>query len=121
MSALDGMDWSGWLRGLVAGFIGGGATAVSNGITMQIMDSKDFSIGGVNSLKIMGVSFLVGGCLNAIMFLKQSPIPSVRTTVVQTVSTPLSMPITTTTTTLKTVENLPPSPPLLPSPKIGEQ
>lgn len=65
-----------WLRGLIAAFIGGGASAVSGGIALGFDDGKDFNIQQPGHLlRIMGSMFVVSGVISAVAYLKQSPIP----------------------------------------------
>ena len=75
------MDWGNWAYGLFAGFIGGGASAVTSGITLNMVDSKDFNIYTHKFYTMVGAIFLVNGMMNMFMFLKQNPLPAVKTTV----------------------------------------
>lgn len=80
MPGFGKLDWSNWLYGLFAGFIGGGATAVVSGFVNSAMDPKDYAVGSQKFFLNIGMVFLVSGIINAAMFLKQQPLPSVTTT-----------------------------------------
>lgn len=73
------MDWKNWLHGLVAAFIGGGASAVSAGFSATLVDPKDFNLssGLAHMSVLMGTTFAVSGVLSAMAYLKQSPLPPV--------------------------------------------
>lgn len=89
------LDWENWLYGLFAGFIGGGASAVTSGITLNMVDSKDFNIYTSKFYTTVAAIFLVNGTMNMFMFLRQTPLPKIvtTTTVTEVTSTP---PITVT-------------------------
>ena len=70
------LEWGAWFYGLVSGFIGGGAGAVTSGAVVSMMDSTGhFVLGGAASLKLMGVCFLVNGAFSTFFYLKQHPLP----------------------------------------------
>ena len=77
------LNWAGWLYGLISGFIGGGASAVTAGVVLPGLDAKDFNFGGgIHKLLFaMGAFFLVHGILVAMAYLAKSPLPQVETTV----------------------------------------
>jgi len=96
----ENFDWGDWVSGIVAGFIGGGASAVVGGLALSFQDPKDFSIGTTKFFNVAGTIFVISGLLNAAMYLKQNPIPKVRTVVtVETVKRE-----SPTTVVTKTVE-----------------
>ena len=66
-----------WFRGLLAGFIGGGAGAVTSGFIAvgQTPESYNLKDGLTNLLVMIGGSFLVVGILNACAYLQKSPLP----------------------------------------------
>ncbi len=68
-----------WLYGLLAGFIGGGASAVSSMFGPMFVDPAKFNFadahGFGNILKTMGISFVVSGAISAFLYLKQAPLP----------------------------------------------
>lgn len=74
------LNWSGWLYGLVSGFIGGGSSAVSSFVANNITDPKDFNLGtGLHhTMANAGVTFLIAGGITVFAFLKQSPLPKAR-------------------------------------------
>lgn len=71
------LDWGKWLYGLVSGFIGGGAGAVSAGFAGIWTDPEHFSPanGARHLLTLMSITFLFSGVMTAIAYLKQSPLP----------------------------------------------
>ena len=67
-----------WLYGLAAAFIGGGATAVTGGVSVSAISPTTFNFGDqlVPTMKLMVVLFLLNGVLSAFAYLKQSPLPA---------------------------------------------
>lgn len=70
-------SWSKWLHGLVAAFIGGGASAVTAGVTAPAIAPGAFNFGAqlLPLLKLSGALFVVNGLIAATAYLKQSPLP----------------------------------------------
>lgn len=75
-----------WIKGLIAAFIGGGATIVSS----MVIAPDTFNI---HDLKKLGQLAVASGIINACMYLKQSPIPNIE---IQTTNE--TKPTTTVTT-----------------------
>ena len=74
------LDWIGWAKGLVAAFIGGGASSVSAGFGSMFTDPEHFNLGtsphGLRHLfTVMGITFLISGVVSLAAYLKQSPVP----------------------------------------------
>ena len=71
------LDWKHWLLGLVAAFIGGGASALTAGVSAIGIDPDHFNLqhGMTHTLELMGTVFLISGAMAAAAFLKQSPVP----------------------------------------------
>ena len=71
------LNWGLWLYGLVSGFIGGGAAAVTASVVLPALDAKDFNFsGGLHRLLVaIGSFFLVHGILMAMAYLAKSPLP----------------------------------------------
>lgn len=71
------LEWGHWLYGLISGFIGGGASAISSFVANNFTDPKDFNLGSGlhHTLVNAGVNFLVAGGITAFAYLKQSPLP----------------------------------------------
>jgi hypothetical protein len=63
-----------WFRGLLAAFIGGGATALTADQGIVLANRLGAQV-DVLSLKALGIVFLSAGIYNAALYLKQSPIP----------------------------------------------
>src|SRR6266852_4381433 len=74
------LDWGKWLYGLVSGFIGGGAGAVSAGFAGIYTDPEHFNpaLGLRHLFTLMGITFLITGVMFAMAYLKQSPLPQPR-------------------------------------------
>jgi len=73
------LDWGNWVYGIFAGFIGGGASAVTSGITLNMVDGQDFNIYTHKFYVMTGAIFIVNGTLNMLAFLSKSPLPTVVT------------------------------------------
>lgn len=73
------LDWGSWLYGLMSGFIGGGAGAIGAGFAGIYTDPEHFNPanGLRHLLMLMGVTFVVGGVVTAVAYLKQSPLPQI--------------------------------------------
>lgn len=65
-----------WIRGLLAAFIGGGATAASSWMGIAMANTVGMNIPALD-WKALGIIFLSSGVFNALMYLKQSPVPAV--------------------------------------------
>ena len=67
-----------WLHGLIAAFIGGGASAITSGfVASQLMpDRVNLGAGLFLTLKLIGATFVISGVLSAAAYLKQSPVPN---------------------------------------------
>lgn len=72
-----GQRFNTWLYGLVSGFIGGGATAITSSMVLPAIDGKDFnfSSGLHNMLVVCGTLFVVHGVITAAAYLAKSPLP----------------------------------------------
>ena len=57
-----------WLHKLVAALVGGGAAAVTAGVSVSLIDPHQWEL--LNLLKLMGVTFLLNGLMSVMMFLK---------------------------------------------------
>ena len=66
-----------WFRGLLAGFIGGGAGAVTSGFISVAQTPDKYNLkDGLHNLLVMIIgTFLVAGILNAFAYLQKSPLP----------------------------------------------
>lgn len=66
-----------WINGVVGGFIGGGAAAITSGPVASMIDPQKFNTGsGLHYLlEFMGTMFLVNGLIGAALYLKQHPTP----------------------------------------------
>lgn len=83
------LDWSSWLYGLLAGFFGGGAGAVTSGFANMVVDPEHFNILHPRLvIESMVTMFVISGVLTALAFLHQNPLPTV-VTVTETKTTSL--------------------------------
>lgn len=66
-----------WFRGLLAGFIGGGAGAVSSAFIAAVKTPKVYNLddGFGNLMTMMFGTFIVMGAINAFAYLQKSPLP----------------------------------------------
>lgn len=103
MMGLPDLDWGNWLYNLGAGFVGGGASAVVSGVTINLMDPGHFNPRTTDFYLIIGAMFLSNGLMSMFFYLKQNPLPSK---------------ITRTTTTEKQV--MPTEPPTIVTKRVEE-
>jgi len=74
------VGWTNWFRGIMAGFIGGGAGAFSGGLAGILVAPDQVNFAHPRALlNIMAGTFLINGCLHMMAFLAQNPVPSVTT------------------------------------------
>lgn len=78
------LDWGQWLYGAVATFISGMASAVVTGSIVASVDPKDFAPGTEKFWVAVGLSLLAHGGINLFMYLKDKPLPALKTVEVTT-------------------------------------
>ena len=84
------IGWGVWVYGLIAGFVGGGAGAVSTGFANMFVDPDHFNLKHPRLvIESMLTMFVVSGFLSVFAYLKQSPLPSVVTVTTTTETTSL--------------------------------
>src|SRR5262249_40360098 len=70
-----------WFWGLLAGFVQGGATAVTSGPTAALFAPQEFSIktphGFRNLLLFMAIVFVQSGLGGAMFYLAKTPVPQI--------------------------------------------
>lgn len=66
-----------WIGGTIGAFISGGASSVAVGLTAVGIDPQTFNFasGFSDTLKLMGVSFIVAGMMSLAKFLANHPLP----------------------------------------------
>jgi glycerol-3-phosphate acyltransferase PlsY len=84
MAGFGKLDWENWMYGVFAGFIGGGATAVTSGVTLNMVDPKDFNVYTSKFYVMVAAIFAANGLMSMFMFLKQNPLPPIVTTTTTT-------------------------------------
>ena len=87
------LNWQMWLYGFFAALVGGGAGAVTAAFGAMLLTPGQYGTGGVagwNSLKLMGITFLVSGVFSAFAYLSRSPLPPVDTTATVTTTATVS-------------------------------
>lgn len=74
------LNWGLWLYGLVSGFIGGGAGAITSGFAGIYTDPEHFSPahGFRHLFTLMGITFLFSGGMTTAAYLAKSPLPQAR-------------------------------------------
>lgn len=67
-----------WLYSFFAAFIGGGATAISGGGGVMMLDPDHFNFqaGLPKTLELAAVLFFIGGLSHVVAFLKDKPLPA---------------------------------------------
>jgi hypothetical protein len=81
------LDWGNWAYGLVAAVLGGGAGSVVSALGTAIVIPGSMGLSGDagwNTLKLMGITFLIHGGIALFLYLKQSPLPAKVTEVSET-------------------------------------
>lgn len=73
------LKWDVWLKGIIAAFVGGGASAIISGLTSMGMASDKFNLTSTEGfwrlVGLMGANFFLNGIISIAFFLKQSPVP----------------------------------------------
>lgn len=102
------LDFTDWVRGLIAAIVSGGAGAVTGAFVVASNDPTKYAIGNAASLKLMVSLFAVNGLLAGMNFLRTKPLPDIKTvtTPVKTVEQKTD-PKSTVVTTVKEVEVVP--------------
>ncbi len=80
------LDFTDWIRGLIAAIVSGGSSAVVSGVTVTTMDPEHFK-GGYEMLSLMGILFVVNGAMGMFLYLKQKPVPDIKTVTTTTATT----------------------------------
>lgn len=96
------LDFSNWMMGLWAAFIGGGAGAFSAGLATIVVDPHDFSIYSAKFWKVVSGTFVISGLGPFFAYLHSKPLPDVITTT--TTTTLMTAPSTTQVTVQTHVE-----------------
>ena len=81
------LDFSDWVRGLVAAFISGGASAVTSGIVVSVKDPDHYAPMTHNFFELVGAVFVMSGIVSAMAFLRNKPLPEVKTVTTTTQKT----------------------------------
>jgi len=78
------VEWDDWIRGIVAAFIGGGASAFSAGVA-DLLNHPGVSIWNREFWSVVSTTFVIAGLIALFAFLRTKPIPDkkVVTTTVQ--------------------------------------
>jgi len=79
-SALGGgtLDFGQWFKGLIAAFIGGGASAFSAGLSSMVVDPHDFTIYSPKFWKLILGTFVISGLVPFFAYLHSKPIPDTK-------------------------------------------
>lgn len=65
------MNWKTWLNGVIGGFIGAAASA----LTVSITDPEHFSPMAAGGIERLSVTIAASGLVGAALYLKQHPTP----------------------------------------------
>ena len=79
------VEWDDWIRGILAAFIGGGASAFSAGVA-DILNHPGTSIWNREFWSVVSTTFVIAGLIALFAFLRTKPIPDkkVVTTTIET-------------------------------------
>ncbi len=115
-SALGGgtLDFGNWVKGLIAAFIGGGASAFSAGLSSMVVDPHDFTIYSAKFWKLIFGTFVISGLVPFFAYLHNKPVPDtkeVEHTVKTITPATADTPKTIETTTEKHIEPIVPKEP----------
>ena len=97
-------DWSQWLYGLVAAFLGAGSGAVSSAFATMVTAPADFNLAHPAKLfETMAMMFFFSGVIAFFAKLHTSPLPSIVTTT-ETTTVQKQPPAIVKTTVVETTE-----------------
>jgi hypothetical protein len=116
---LGSLDFADWIRGLVGGFIAGGAGAVTSGPTLALVDPEHFNVHTAEFYQAVGAIFLSNGLVGAMLFLHQKPLPAAKTVTVTAQQKTVTPTGATTVTNMQQTTVEPVAPPA-PVPSQGE-
>jgi|SRR5665213_1499675 len=78
MNFFGQLDFTGWAKGLVAAFIGGGSGAFSAGLSTMAVDPAHFNIYTADFWKVILGTFVISGLVPFFAYLHQKPIPDTK-------------------------------------------
>lgn len=101
------LDFSDWARGLVSAFISGGASAVTSGVTVNLLDPNHYNVHTGSFYVLVGAMFAANGLMNMMAFLRTKPIPELKTVekTVKTVDNQSGPPVVVTTVKETSIES----------------
>ncbi len=73
------LDFGDWAKGLISAFVSGGATAVTGGAAVTMVDPDHFAVGTSKFIEVTAAMFLMSGTMSMFAFLRTKPIPDVKT------------------------------------------
>lgn len=78
LTVAGGLDWGGWLRGVIGSIISGGAAAAGGSLGTIVVDPMHFNLNGglADVLKVAGVAFTISALVSLAKFLQTNPIPT---------------------------------------------
>lgn len=77
-AGLGDLDFGQWAYGLVAAFLGGGASAFAAGIA-NILNHPNESIWHVEFWSTVGTTFVIAGMISMFAFMRNKPLPELKT------------------------------------------
>jgi len=72
------LDFGNWFKGLIAAFIGGGASAFSAGISSMVVDPHDFTIYSAKFWKLIFGTFVISGLVPFFAYFHSNPVPTTK-------------------------------------------
>lgn len=97
---LGRVDFTDWLRGLLGAFIQGGASAVTASFVASSL-TKDLSIGSAKFFELVATVFLINGTMGFFSFLRDKPLPELKTVTTTVQTTEKVKPAATIVTTVQ--------------------
>lgn len=76
------LNYGKWLYGLLGDMLRGGASAVTAGMTVSVMDSKDYNFASGKFYALMGAVFAVHAIMSLMKYIERNPLPDIITTTV---------------------------------------
>ncbi len=105
--SIGNLDWSSWIYGLVAGFIGGGAGAVSAAFGLILTDPNYNMANPRKLITVMVWTFVLPGLVAGLAYLKQNPLPTEIKTTIETTQVQQNPPAIVKTTVETTSTEVP--------------
>jgi len=90
------LDWGDWVHGVIAAFLGGGASAFSAGVA-NVLNHPTHGIWNAEFWSEVSTTFVIAGLIALMAFLRTKPAPDKKVVVTTTQTLEQGPPITKTT------------------------